>query len=203
MRAVSPMSWAIGFSLQTALPARSAASISAAWVLGRRGDDDRFDGRVVDRLQRVASTRGPHGPSSRPVAAAASALGSATTTTRALGIGGEVAEVGLAHPRRPQGPRRRSRSRPSAGRSQQVAPREREAVLVPVARLVHVVLAADLGNGHVPPALHARDTARGGHPDHDDRGPVAAARTGKRSADLVGRSRTSTATAPIDSACWR
>ena len=165
------MSWAIGFSLQTALPARSAASISAAWVLvgvamttaSTAGSWIASSGSADARSARARS---------RPVAAAA-ALGSATTTTRALGMAAMLRR--WVWPIRPAPRTATPIAFGSLGRarSQQVAPLEREAVLVPVARLVDVVLAADLGDRHVPPALHARDAARGRRRDHDDRRPVA------------------------------
>src|SRR5437879_2129269 len=88
IRFVSAMSRAIGFSLQTALPARSAASMRVAWVL-------------VDVTMTTASTAGSWIASSassvvrpaRPISPprrAISGSGSATTTIRAVRIPARV-----------------------------------------------------------------------------------------------------------------
>ena len=153
------MSWAIGFSLQTALPARSAASISAAWVLV---------GVTITTASTagswIASSGSPDArsarASSRPVAAA-SASGSATTTTRAFGMAAMLRR--WVRPIRPAPRTATPIAAGSLGAEGHSSSRRWSArpLLVPVARLVHVVLAADLGHGHVPPALHARHAARG------------------------------------------
>jgi hypothetical protein len=84
IRRVSAISWAMGFSLHTALPALMASSIRGAWVLvgvtiTTASTSGSWMASTVSVEARLARA------SSRP-RSAASAMGSATTTTWAFGI---------------------------------------------------------------------------------------------------------------------
>ena len=171
MRAVLATSWAIGFSVQTALPCRRAASMSAACVLvgvttttaSTSGSAMASRGSLVERPERARS---------RPRAAAASS-GSATTTTRALGIAPRLRRcVRPMRPRRGR-PRRCLRGRGARAGSLCLRGGAGAPVHEPGVVGVHGEVPHAVGAGHdvEVPAVVARGRRRGDSPWARARGP--------------------------------